>query len=195
MLKVGLLGRVAVRAIVGDRLHVHSHTAVRVGSRLGAIMHAHCTSGGKALLAQLPPDEVSRRYCDTSPAGMTDKSIDTLAALHAELKRTAKLGYATNIGESEPVVSGVAVAVDGFEPLALAVSVASSRLTCARVSEVVADIRETARLPAPRRPSVSLPRSRPARARDSGAGQPGQKFRTSASVPGYQGREQRPSTN
>jgi DNA-binding IclR family transcriptional regulator len=125
---------------------VEAPTPVRVGSRLGSVMPAHCTSGGKALLAKLPSEEVARRYSETTLAGMTDKSIATLSALQAELRRTAKRGYATNFGESEPEVSGIAVAVDGVDPYALAVSAPSSRLAPARVKELVDEIRKTTRL-------------------------------------------------
>ena len=121
-------------------------TAVRVGSRLGAIMPAHCTSGGKALLARLTEDELAGRYGDAPLPRMTGKSIQTMDQLRTELKRTTKRGYATNFGESEPEVSGVAIAVDGFEPYAVAVSAPSSRLAPARVKELVADIRKTVRL-------------------------------------------------
>lgn len=41
---------------------VEGTRAVRVGSRVGAVMPAHLTSLGKALLAELPVDEFRRRY-------------------------------------------------------------------------------------------------------------------------------------
>jgi DNA-binding IclR family transcriptional regulator len=66
--------------------------------------------------------------------------------LRTELRRTAKQGYATNFGESEPQVSAVGVAVDGSEPYAVAVSAPSPRLMPARVKELVAEIRKTVRL-------------------------------------------------
>jgi len=125
---------------------VEAPTAVRVGSRLGAIMPAHCTSGGKALLARLADDELAGRYGDAPLQRMTGKSIQTLDQLRTELKRTTKHGYATNFGESEPDVSGVAVAVDGVEPYAVAVSAPSPRLAPARVKELVAEICKTVRL-------------------------------------------------
>jgi len=125
---------------------VEAPTAVRVGSRLGAIMPAHCTSGGKALLARLADDELAGRYGDAPLRRMTGKSIQTLDQLRTELKRTTKHGYATNFGESEPDVSGVAVAVDGVEPYAVAVSAPSPRLAPARVKELVAEICKTVRL-------------------------------------------------
>jgi IclR family acetate operon transcriptional repressor len=125
---------------------VEATTAVRVGSRLGAIMPAHCTSGGKALLARLTDDEIAERYGDTPLQRMTAKSIQTLDQLRTELKRTTKHGYATNFGESEPEVSGVGVAVVGIEPEAVAVSAHSPRLAPARVKEFAAEICKTVRL-------------------------------------------------
>jgi DNA-binding IclR family transcriptional regulator len=121
-------------------------TAVRVGSRLGAIMPAHCTSGGKALLARLTDSELAERYGKAPLLRMTGKSIQTLDQLRTELKRTTTRGYATNFGESEPDVSGVAVAVDGLEPYAVAVSAPSPRLTPTRVKELVSEIGKTVRL-------------------------------------------------
>lgn len=121
-------------------------TTVRVGSRLGAIMPAHCTSGGKALLARRPQHEVADLYAGATLARMTDRSIGTLAALQSELRRTAKRGYATNFGESEPEISGVAIAVDGPEPYALAVSEPRPRLAPARVQVLVDEIGKTVRL-------------------------------------------------
>jgi IclR family acetate operon transcriptional repressor len=125
---------------------VEAPTAVRVGSRLGAIMPAHCTSGGKTLLALLTDEELARRYGDQPLQHLTPKSLHTLPDLRAELRRTAKRGYATNFGESEPEVSGVAVAVAGSEPYAVAVSAPSSRLAPARVTELVEEIRKTVRM-------------------------------------------------
>jgi IclR family acetate operon transcriptional repressor len=119
---------------------------VRVGSRLGAIMPAHCTSGGKALLARLSDDEFAERYGKAPLQRMTDKTIGTVEQLRTELQRSTKQGYATNFGESEPDVSGVAVAVEGFEPYAVAVSAPSPRLAPARVRELATEIAKTVRL-------------------------------------------------
>jgi DNA-binding IclR family transcriptional regulator len=125
---------------------VEAPTAVRVGSRLGAIMPAHCTSGGKALLARLTDDELAERYGHAPLQRMTNHSAGTLEQLRTELRRTSKQGYATNFGESEPDVSGVAIAVDGVEPYAVAVSAPSPRLAPARVKELVTEVTKTVRL-------------------------------------------------
>jgi DNA-binding IclR family transcriptional regulator len=128
---------------------VEAPTALRVGSRLGAVMPAHCTSGGKLLLAQLNDDEITKRYPDKRLQPMTDKSIDTREELLTELHKVSRRGYATNFGESESGISGVAVLVTdsaGRPKCALAVSAPSSRLSQARVKELVEDMRKTAAL-------------------------------------------------
>jgi DNA-binding IclR family transcriptional regulator len=125
---------------------VEAPTAVRVSSRLGAIMPAHCTSGGKALLARLSDDELAERYGEAPLERLTDNTVVSLEQLRTELKRVSKQGYATNFGESEPDVSGVAVAVEAFEPYAVAVSAPSPRLAPARVRELAAEIAKTVRL-------------------------------------------------
>jgi DNA-binding IclR family transcriptional regulator len=128
---------------------VEAPTPLRVGSRLGAVMPAHCTSGGKLLLAALTDTEIKERYPRATLTQMTDKSIATRDDLLAELRRVRRREYATNFGESEPGISGVAVLVtDGAgQPMcALAVSAPSSRLSQARAKELVEDMRKTASL-------------------------------------------------
>jgi DNA-binding IclR family transcriptional regulator len=128
---------------------VEAPTPLRVGSRLGAVMPAHCTSGGKLLLAQLSDAEIEHRYPRQALQQLTDKSIATRDELLAELRRVRRRGYATNFGESEPGISGVAVLVAdkaGQPRCALAVSAPSSRLSQARVKELVEDMRKTASL-------------------------------------------------
>jgi DNA-binding IclR family transcriptional regulator len=128
---------------------VEAPMALRVGSRLGAVMPAHCTSGGKLLLAQLTDDEIKLRYPNKRLPPMTDKSIATREDLLTELHRISRRGYSTNFGESEPGISGVAVLVTdsaGRPKCALAVSAPSSRLSQSRVKEFVEDMRKTAAL-------------------------------------------------
>jgi DNA-binding IclR family transcriptional regulator len=126
---------------------VESTTSLRVGSRLGAVMPAHCTSGGKTLLARLSEGELQAVLPENQLPVLTDKSIATRDALEAELARVRRRGYGTNFGESEPGISGVAVlvpTVDGGEPYALAVSAPGSRLGRDRIHELVEQLTATA---------------------------------------------------
>src|SRR6266567_1387421 len=119
---------------------VEAQTPLRVGSRLGARMPASCVSGGKILLAALSDEALEI---------LTPRSIRTRTELLAELKQVRRRGSATNFGESEPDVSGVAVAVAsraGEVPFAIAVAAPRSRLAQSRVKAIVAELRKTADL-------------------------------------------------
>ena len=86
---------------------------LRVGSRVGVRMPAHCTAAGKAILAQLSPEELHRRYASGRLERMTPRSLQSLKRLEAELGEVRERGYATNFAESEADVAAVAVAIPG----------------------------------------------------------------------------------
>lgn len=125
---------------------VESKRLLRTGSRAGLWLPAHCTSGGKAMLAQLPVEELRELYSARSALQrMTDRSISKLTALERELQNVARQGYALNREESEREIGAVAVALElppGPPRMALATSMPISRLPARRVPEVVRTLRE-----------------------------------------------------
>ncbi|MBC6457203.1 IclR family transcriptional regulator [Actinomadura sp. HBU206391] len=110
---------------------VESPRSVRVGNRTGMVMPAHCTAGGKAILACLAPVELDRRYRDRELTTRTPASISDWAVLSRELEDVRRDGYALNGEEGESGISAVAVAlrdVTGAPLAAIAVVVPSSRM-------------------------------------------------------------------
>lgn len=89
---------------------IESPQTVRVTSRLGKSMPAHCTSSGKALLAHLSTEELRRLYPQEELEGLTRNSIRSRSALERELAAISRRGYATNNQEGEDGVCSVAVA-------------------------------------------------------------------------------------
>ena len=119
---VGMLDGAAVRFVAV----VEGPTAVRVASRLGRIMPAHCTSTGKAMLAQLPLAELHQLLPEENLERITDRSIGSRAKLEAELSRIREQGYAVNREESEEGVASVAVPIPTQAPgLRLALNAAA----------------------------------------------------------------------
>jgi len=119
---------------------VESERALRVVARTGTLVPAHCTSLGKALLAQMTDQQVTELYptsAEPFPA-RTDKSITTQAKLMKEISRARARGYAVNAGEVEEDVGSVSVAFRDFagRPAAIAVAAPTSRLTAQRVSYI-----------------------------------------------------------
>jgi DNA-binding IclR family transcriptional regulator len=85
---------------------VEGTQALRCGTRIGLLLPAHATSGGKALLAELPVEQIRRLYPRGLPRSDTAAIADMPEFLR-ELARVRRRGYATNCGESEPGLTAV----------------------------------------------------------------------------------------
>ncbi len=117
---LGMLDGTSVRFIDA----VESPRAVRVASRLGRSMPAHCTSTGKAMLAQFSEDALRLLYPQEELPGLTPNSVRTRTELEEVVDRTRRLGYATSMEESEDGVGSVAVALPaGRTPMHMAINV------------------------------------------------------------------------
>ena len=123
---------------------VESTQILRIGDRQGTILPAWQTSGGKALLAELPDAQLTallRGAAGRPPDGMTDGERRSLVS---ELRRVREQGYAENIEESESGVCAVGMCVrDGAGEVlaALSVSAPSVRYTPDRARLFVRELR------------------------------------------------------
>lgn len=125
---------------------VEASHALRVGSRAGMALPAHCTSGGKVLLAQLAPAEVSALYPRGLPAGYGPVVAD-MATLKRQLAAARRMGYAINREESERGIIGVAVCLrDRGDRVvgALACGIPTARCPNTRIPSVAAELRAAA---------------------------------------------------
>lgn len=120
---------------------------LRLSASIGDRFPASVTAVGNALLAQLPPEEVARRFSD--PATMpelTEKSVRTLPDLQAKLARVRERGFALDDGEVHPAVIGVATYVppraSGRPPLAVGASVMRSGARRPYLEQVLVNLRE-----------------------------------------------------
>lgn len=123
-------------------------SAVRVASRLGLTMPAHCTSTGKALLAQLSDAEIERLYPDDELERITGNSLATRTELLKEIGRIRRRGYAVNREESEEGVASVAVPIRTRAPglrLALNAAAPVNRLRASQYPMVAAGLVEAAK--------------------------------------------------
>lgn len=141
---VGMLDGANVRFVAA----IEGPKAVRVASRLGRAMPAHCTSTGKILLAGLPEAELRQLFPNESLETVTPRSIDNRTRLETELSRIRRQGYAANREESEEGVASVAVSIPSGAPglrLALNAAAPQQRLPTSKYSSVAAALREAAR--------------------------------------------------
>ncbi|WP_205877600.1 IclR family transcriptional regulator [Mycobacterium camsae] len=140
---VGMLDSAVVRFVAA----IEGPRAVRVASRLGRTLPAHCTSTGKVLLAGLPESELRQLFPDDELERVTARSIDSRARLDSELSRIRRQGYATNREESEEGVASVAVQIPTRAPglrLALNAAAPQQRLPASKYPSVAAALSEAA---------------------------------------------------
>jgi DNA-binding IclR family transcriptional regulator len=141
-------GGVSVRFL----LSAEGPGALKVASREGALLPAHKTSGGKALLAELSPAELGELY----PEGVVDPlggPVVSLEALSRELHKVQRQRFAINIEESEPGIAAVGVALrhrSGQPVAALSISVPTIRFRQERVGELVEALHAVAQELAPK---------------------------------------------
>jgi DNA-binding IclR family transcriptional regulator len=111
---------------------VESTQVLRVGDRQGAVLPAWKTSGGKALLAELPDAQLTallRGPSGRPPEGMT--AVERRSLVN-ELRIVRDQGYAENMQESESGVCAIGLCVRdqaGAPLAALSVSCPSVRYT------------------------------------------------------------------
>lgn len=105
---------------------------VNVNLRVGSRLPVYCTSMGKALLADLSPEELHELLGEGPYEALTPKTITEPDTLLAELERVNRLGYAVNDEELIIGVRSLAAPIrqtDGEVVSAINVSVSSARLT------------------------------------------------------------------
>jgi IclR family acetate operon transcriptional repressor len=90
----------------------------------------HSTGVGKAIMADMEPEQVRALLARTGMPARTEHTITTPEAFADELERTRRRGYALDEGEQEVGVRCVAVAVpDTPQRLALSLSGPVTRVT------------------------------------------------------------------
>lgn len=86
---------------------------VRVVQDVGAERPVYCTAVGKALAAWLPPAEVQAALAGVTMQAHTPKTITSLDALEAELRRVRNAGYAIDDEEQHEGLRCIAMPVFG----------------------------------------------------------------------------------
>lgn len=110
--------------------HVAGRHSMRMFTEVGRRVPLHSTGVGKALLAQLPDDEVERLLKSAGMPAITDHTITDPAGLLQELGAARVRGHAIDDGEQEIGVSCVAVPVPGAAtPTAISFSAPAPRMT------------------------------------------------------------------
>lgn len=125
---------------------VPSRHSMRMFTEVGRRVAVHCTGVGKALLAQLPEDDVRAMLKRAGMPAMTERTCTAVDAFLAELDLVRHRGYAVDDGEQELGVRCVAVAVSGGPSMsAISVSGPEGRITTESVAEIAPVLQAAAR--------------------------------------------------
>jgi len=109
---------------------VPSEYALRLSERPGAVIHAHASALGKAVLAFSPPELVQSLICDRDLPALTPNTITEPARLLKELEVVRSRGYAIDLEETALQASCIGAPIldaRGMAIAALSISGPSSR--------------------------------------------------------------------
>src|SRR5689334_10558839 len=122
-----------------------SRNSMRMFTEVGRRVLPHSTGVGKAIMADMDPNQVRALLARTGMPARTEHTITDPEAFAAELGRTRERGYALDEGEQEVGVRCVAVAIPGApQPLALSVSGPLPRMTDAFIESAAPPMHEAA---------------------------------------------------
>lgn len=100
-----------------------SDQELRVASAVGTAFPCHCTAHGKAMLALLPDEQIAEIFSQTSEK-RTPGTLDSLAALLADIKHIRHQGFAVDKEEHAAGVCGIGVSIRASLSEHYAISVA-----------------------------------------------------------------------
>lgn len=140
-----------LQILAGDHVRfiatVEGRQTLRVGDREGMVFPAHLTSGGRMILADLPPDELESLYAPQRWADRPGQRPD-LAALRRDLATVRERGFAINAERTESGVTAIGRAVriaPGTAEAAVTVSMPTARFAEERLPQLVTALAMTAR--------------------------------------------------
>jgi IclR family transcriptional regulator, KDG regulon repressor len=103
---------------MGDTIVVIARTsgpgAFQLADRVGVVRPAHCTALGKAILASLQPEQLTRLLERTGLKPSTERSITAIPTLLREIDEIRRTGVAYDDGEFNLEVRCIAVPVNDF---------------------------------------------------------------------------------
>ncbi|HXH13323.1 MAG TPA: IclR family transcriptional regulator [Alphaproteobacteria bacterium] len=142
---------VSVHVRIGDKRvcveELESGHEVKFSETLGLTAPIHVGAPGKALLAFLSEDELSRLLPTLSLTPITPETITDLGALQRELAATRAQGYAISRGERSPLSAAVAAPIrdrSGQPVAAISVGGPVHRLTSKVIKDVAGQVMKVA---------------------------------------------------
>jgi len=134
---IHLTVRFALSAVYVEKLD--SPEPLRIFSRIGAAVPLHCTAVGKAILAYMPEDELTKVLPQIEFNRRTANSIGNGQELRTHLQKVRRNGYAFDLEENEPHIRCVAAPIwdhAGAVNASLSITGPAVRMSLARLREL-----------------------------------------------------------
>lgn len=115
----------------------------------GTQHEAYCSSLGKVLMAELPPNELETIMMDGDLVALTPNTIIDRATLREELSQVRRMGFAVDDREFQPDMWCMAVPVrdcEGYAVASIAAIESASRMTASRQATLKASLSDSARI-------------------------------------------------
>lgn len=129
------VGETVHLAALGGRHLYYLFTAesrhlMRVTTRIGARVPAHCTAAGKVLLGFWPDEHIRRAFAGPLPR-CTERTVTTVDELLEEVYECRRSGFGRSLSESEVGMATIAVPIrigEGAPTITLSISGPESRI-------------------------------------------------------------------
>ena len=121
---------------------------IRMASHVGMMQPMYCTGVGKAILSELPEEEVEKIWNESSLEKKTEKTITDLDTMKEVLAKVREDGYALDDEENETGVRCIAVSLRDYEKktkYAFSISGPVSRMTEERMRELIPEMKNIQR--------------------------------------------------
>ncbi|NLK28161.1 MAG: IclR family transcriptional regulator [Clostridiales bacterium] len=114
-------------------------SSIHMASYIGFMLPMYCSGVGKAILAELPFDEVRTIWEQSKPEKKTEYTIVSLEDMRKELELTRERGYALDNEENEIGVRCIAAAILDYQKkakYAISISAPVNRMSDEKVEEM-----------------------------------------------------------
>ena len=121
---------------------------IRMASHVGMMQPMYCTGVGKAILSELPEEEVEKIWNESSLEKKTEKTITDLDTMKEVLAKVREDGYALDDEENETGVRCIAVSLRDYEKktkYAFSISGPVSRMTGEHMRELIPEMKNIQR--------------------------------------------------
>lgn len=120
-------------------------SSIRMASHIGLARPLYCSGVGKAILAELEPEQVRAIWEQSTIEAKTPHTIVTLEEMRKELEQIRQLGYALDNEENEIGVRCIAASVAGVGKsvkYAFSISAPVGRMTDERIQSLASGVLE-----------------------------------------------------